>query len=224
MLEYGQLFSHFTNAPLVVRLICLSLFFMSTLMWAMTIYSAVELYYSSQKLRKFESFFWSGKGLDQYYQRLSKSHKDGLSGIDAIFYSGYHALLQQSKQESSQPKSSKPCQEAMSIMQTRLSIKAYSKLQWLATIATISPYVGLLGTVFGVMHTFQGLLTSATQNSLNAVAPGISEALATTALGLFVAIPAVIAYNRLSLHLDNLFISYEVFQKEFLQLANQEMN
>ena len=111
----------------------------------------------------------------------------------------------------------------MLIEQKKWELTVHSQLTWLATIASVSPYLGLLGTVFGVMHTFQGLLNANVQSSLSAVAPGISEALGMTALGLVVAIPATVAYNRLMLWLDDLLDRQKLFQDEFVLLLEKQM-
>ena len=112
--------------------------------------------------------------------------------------------------------------DAMSIQMRKWELSVQNDLTWLATIASISPYLGLLGTVFGVMHTFQGLLSVNTQATLQAVAPGISEALGMTALGLAVAIPATIAYNRYTVWVDVLVSSFQIFQDEFLLLLQKQ--
>ena len=167
----------------------------------------------------FEKLFWSGGDLEGLYSRLSVQRK--VSPINAMFCAGYDALadLEDTGAEGGHVAKVK---DAMGIQVRKWELSIQNDLTWLATIASISPYLGLLGTVFGVMHTFQGLLSVNTQATLQAVAPGISEALGMTALGLVVAIPATIAYNRYTVWVEDLISCFQIFQDEFLLLLQKQ--
>jgi len=199
------------------------LLLLSMLVWALIGRAWWAIRQAKAELADFEARFWSGSRLDGYYQQLCERGAAQLSGVEAIFHSGYNSLVQQGKRAGlSQAALINDCQAAMTGVQTRLAMGAYTETNWLATIATIAPYIGLMGTVFGVIDTFQGLLSATSQNSFQLVAPGISEALMTTAMGLAVAIPAVLGYNVLTQRLDQLFTAYELVQKEFIQLIKQQ--
>ena len=168
----------------------------------------------------FERRFWSGVDLSELYQ-LTKD-KVQKTPIDDIFLAGFSGLIRHRASEYSDEERFNQCQAMMVLSCKKWEVTVHSKLTWLATIASVSPYIGLLGTVFGVMHTFQGLLQASAAMHLNAVAPGISEALAMTAFGLFVAIPATVAYNRLSLKMESIIEHYQIFQDEFMILARRQ--
>jgi biopolymer transport protein TolQ len=188
--------------------------------WAIAINQYRYLRCIARKREQFDQDFWSGLNLQDYYAAIAqKSKRDP---IEEIFMEGYQSLFGEQASHQSLSARLEQSKSVMEIAQKKWEMQHYSRLTWLATIASISPYVGLLGTVFGVMHTFQGLVASqAGGAALSAVAPGISEALGMTALGLVVAIPATMAYNRLMLWLEDIICYYQLFQQEFLVLVHQ---
>ncbi|MEC8882336.1 MAG: MotA/TolQ/ExbB proton channel family protein [Pseudomonadota bacterium] len=209
------------NMPLSVKILGLVLLAMSFFSWAIIINQYQYLGGVAKKREQFDRAFWSGLNLQDYYESLElRQEKDP---VEEIFSAGYKTLFEvtQAKRQSFQERLVQ-CKSVMEIAQKKWEMRHYNRLTWLATIASISPYIGLLGTVFGVIHTFQGLVSSqASSAALSAVAPGISEALGMTALGLVVAIPATIAYNRLMLWLDDMVCHYQLFQEEFMVLVRK---
>ncbi len=162
----------------------------------------------------FEASFWSGGDLNTLYRSASRQ-KGGSSGMASIFESGFREFNRVSKQGDVQPdKVVEECRRAMRVSQMREVDRLEQSLATLATIGSTSPYVGLFGTVWGIMNSFRALgnVQSAT---LAMVAPGIAEALIATAMGLFAAIPAVIFYNRYADKVVRLEIRYDGFMEEF---------
>lgn len=213
--------SFFMNdASWQVMMLLLVLVVMSVLSWAIILNHAYYLWRVHHSHQEFESLFWSGIDLASFYDKLD--HKRQKNPTEEIFCAGFSTLLSHRSNLYSSEDRVSQCQTMMQLVQRKWSIKLQSQLAWLATIASVSPYVGLLGTVFGVMHTFHGLMQTQASTQLSSVAPGISEALAMTAFGLFVAIPATVAYNRLSMRLDGLLEYYAIFEKEFLVLVKKQ--
>ena len=209
------------NMPLSVKALGLVLLAMSLFSWAIIINQTHYLSRLASKREQFDKAFWSGLDLQDYYESIAKkSEKDP---IEEIFTAGYRTLFEMSQtQKQSFSERLEQCKSVMGIAQKKWEMHHHNRLTWLATIASISPYIGLLGTVFGVMHVFQGLVASQTNTTaLSAVAPGISEALGMTALGLVVAIPATMAYNRLILWLEDMVCHYQLFQEEFVVLVRK---
>lgn len=205
--------------PSSVLYLSLGLMVLSIISWAIIIHKVYYFSMISAQFRIFEQEFWSGTDLDRFYERTL----DHANAGEAIFSAGYGSLLQDKKQGLAFDNQIRHAKESMALQQRKWEAGMHAQLAWLATIASVSPYIGLLGTVFGVMHTFQGLLSgSGTQASLSAVAPGISEALAMTALGLFVAIPATVAYNRLSIWFEGLLDRFQLFQDEFILVVQKQ--
>jgi len=209
------------HMPLTVKVLGLVLLLMSLFSWAIMINQYRYLRMIDQKREQFDKAFWSGLDLQEYFDALkSRVEKDP---VEEIFSAGYKTLFDTgSAPQQSFSERLIQCKSVMEIAQKKWEMHHYNRLTWLATIASISPYVGLLGTVFGVMHTFQGLVSAqVSSTALSAVAPGISEALGMTALGLVVAIPATMAYNRLMLWLEDMVCHYQLFQEEFMVLVRK---
>ena len=206
------------NMPLTVKVLGIILLLMSLFSWAIMINQFRYLSMIDKKREQFDKAFWSGLDLQSYYESLQK--KQLKDPVEEIFSAGYKTLFEgEAAQNQAFSERLIQCKSVMEIAQKKWEMCHYNRLTWLATIASISPYVGLLGTVFGVMHTFQGLVSSQANAALSAVAPGISEALGMTALGLVVAIPATMAYNRLMLWLEDMVCHYQLFQEEFMVLV-----
>ncbi len=168
----------------------------------------------------FEASFWSGGDLNTLYRGASRQ-KGGSSGMASIFESGFREFNRISQQGDMEPdKVVEECRRAMRVSQMREVDKLEQSLATLATIGSTSPYVGLFGTVWGIMNSFRALgnVQSAT---LAMVAPGIAEALVATAMGLFAAIPAVIAYNRYADKVVRLEIRYDGFMEEFSSILQR---
>ena len=208
------------NASFVVQLVMFSLLVASVASWS--------IIFSKQKLIKkikaasdsFESNFWAGGDLTALYQTSNKNNDNDL-GMAAIFRSGFQAFNRISTKPSvAKDKVVEECSRAMRVAQMREVDKLEQSLATLASIGSISPYVGLFGTVIGIMNSFRALagVQSAT---LAMVAPGIAEALIATAMGLFAAIPAVVAYNRFADKVTRLEIRYDGFSEEFARILQR---
>ena len=168
----------------------------------------------------FETSFWSGGDLNTLYRAASRQ-KGGSSGMASIFEAGFREFNRVTQQGGVEPdKIVEECRRAMRVSQMREVDRLEESLATLATIGSTSPYVGLFGTVWGIMNSFRALgnVQSAT---LAMVAPGIAEALVATAMGLFAAIPAVIAYNRYADKVSRLEIRYDGFMEEFSSILQR---
>ena len=170
---------------------------------------------------EFEERFWSGADLAGLFKDLT-SAGERITGSAAIFEAGFRefARLRQRRGVDSRALL-EGAQRAMRVAVTREIDRLEQSLEFLANVGSISPYVGLFGTVWGIMIAFQGL-ANVKEATIAMVAPGISEALIATAMGLFAAIPAVIAYNRYASKVDRLNSRYDTFQEEFLQILQRQ--
>jgi biopolymer transport protein TolQ len=164
------------------------------------------------ELDAFEDHFWSGIDLRQLYDELDSAAD--LNGIESIFVGGFREFTRLTEQSGAELDSiMQGVQRAMRITLNREEERVSQHLAFLATVGSTSPYVGLFGTVWGIMNSFRSL-ANMSQATLASVAPGISEALVATAMGLFAAIPAVIGYNRFSARVEVLMKRYEAFADE----------
>lgn len=181
-------------------------------------------FYAVEKARvslaEFESQFWSGADLNQLYNNLDR-RKQSLNGLETIFYSGFNEFLRLRQRGLHFDALMDGVQRSMRVAHARESDKLENQLSFLATVGSTSPYVGLFGTVWGIMTSFQAL-GHASQATISMVAPGISEALIATAMGLFAAIPAVIAYNRYATMVDRLSNHYHTFLEEFTSILHRQ--
>jgi biopolymer transport protein TolQ len=170
----------------------------------------------------FEERFWSGIDLAALFREIGKRAGDA-GGLAAVFESGCRQIVRQRQRGGEDRRAVLEASErAMRVAGTREVEKLESNLEYLANVGSISTYVGLFGTVWGIMVAFQGL-GSLKQATIATVAPGISEALVATAMGLFAAIPAVWAYNRYSTRLERLTVRYDTFQEEFSSVLHRQM-
>jgi biopolymer transport protein TolQ len=173
--------------------------------------------------KKFEKLFWSGQDLNKIYLELG-SYRGELHGLEHIFYTGFGEYLRYKKQNTVKSETILDgAQRVMKIAFARETAFLEQHLSSLATIGSISPYIGLFGTVCGIMTSFRALGESTQQATMAMVAPGISEALFTTAMGLFAAIPAVIAYNRYSSETEKLSNLYDTFREEFSNILHRQI-
>lgn len=206
--------TYFMNAGLVVKIVLLLLVGASILSWTYILQRGFYLIDIRKAAGLFEDEFWSGGDLAKLYAEASRSKK-ALRGIEAIFHSGFKEFLRlQHKIGVTSEAAIESVKRAMRGTQMREQDKLETHLTVLATVGSISPYVGLFGTVWGIMIAFRGL-ANVQQATISMVAPGIAEALIATAMGLFAAIPAVIAYNRYTSEINRLLNRFDVFQDEF---------
>ena len=211
----------FWQASLLVKLVMMTLMGMSVVSWALIIQRSKVIKAANLASEQFEDRFWSGVDLNRLYQE-SSSRRDDIEGMEDIFYSGFKEYARLLKAGArGQDAVMDGTYRAMRVSLSRAVDELESNLPVLATVGSISPYIGLFGTVWGIMDAFTGLgnLESA---SLAVVAPGIAEALVATAIGLFAAIPAVIGYNRFAYSLDRLSSQYESFMQEFQNILGRQ--
>lgn len=210
------------NASFIVKLVILILFLASILSWAIMIQKFLFFKQLKHASQVFDHSFWSTQNLTKLYQEYIPQ-KDTLTGMSRIFYDGFTAFSQLSQRPTLPPdRVLDNTQRAMRIAQSHETIHLEQNLAFLATVGSTSPYIGLFGTVWGIMTAFRGL-GAVQQATISMVAPGISEALIATAMGLFAAIPAVIAYNRFTNELEKIQDSYVTFQEEFLSVLHQDV-
>ncbi|MCP5160303.1 MAG: protein TolQ [Hahellaceae bacterium] len=211
------------NASFIVQLVMLLLLSASVISW-MIIFQRGSVFSAAKKARlAFEERFWSGMDLGQLYRDVNAA-PDTNSGLETIFRAGFKEfgrLRQQGNAEADAVMEG--TQRAMRVAVARETERLEAHLPFLATVGSTSPYVGLFGTVWGIMNSFRGL-AQMHQATIATVAPGISEALVATAMGLFAAIPAVIAYNRYSARVDALANAYETFADEFSSILHRNVH
>ncbi len=215
-----SLLSLFTNASLLVQGVMLLLLIASIYSWTIIFQRGKFLRTCKAATDNFESNFWSGIDLSKLYNKLS-IHQKKLFGLEAIFVAGFREYVRLKKQNVQQPDAYvESVQRAMRISLAAEESRLEQNLSFLATIQSMSPYIGLFGTVWGIMNSFRqlGVVQQAT---LSMVAPGISEALIATAMGLIAAIPAGIAYNRYITNVDQLSLKYRMFAEEFISIMQR---
>lgn len=208
------------NASLVVQLVMLILVLASVISWTMIFNKHVLLKRSKNNADIFEERFWSSEDLSPLYNRIAAGRYKS-SGMEKIFEAGYKEFSRLQKQENIDPEVVLDgAQRSMRIAMNKEVDHLETNLSFLATVGSTSPYIGLFGTVWGIMNSFQALGT-VQQATISMVAPGISEALVATAMGLFAAIPAVIAYNRYSNDAERLINRYDNFLEEFAAILHR---
>ena len=216
-----SLLSLVSRASTLVQLVMLALLAASLLSWIVIFTKHKVLKLAREDAIRFEDQFWSGINLADLYSRQKKKDEER-RGMARIFESGFAEYARLHKRTvGSGEMLLAGVQRSMKVSLAREEDKLESNLSLLATIGSISPYVGLFGTVWGIMRSFTAL-GSVQHATLAMVAPGIAEALIATAMGLFAAIPAVIAYNRYSDQVDRLIGSYENFAEEFSTILQRQ--
>lgn len=209
------------HASLVVQLVLIVLILASVVSWSMIFDRARALKRARRAADAFEQRFWSGGDLGDLYREMDRNKK-GVSGMAAIFRAGFKEFARLRRSEQIDPMAViQGAQRSMRVVLSREMDALEANLPFLATVGSTSPYVGLFGTVWGIMHSFHAL-GNVKQATLALVAPGISEALVATAIGLFAAIPAVIAYNRYATAVERLNNRYEEFVEEFSTLLQRQ--
>ncbi|MCL1144278.1 protein TolQ [Shewanella gaetbuli] len=211
----------FLQASVLVKLVMLTLLGLSIASWAVILQRRKLLTSARVRSAKFEDTFWSGVDLNRLYKELSV-RGDNNGGLEAMFVAGFKEYSRLIKVNSKSPEAVMDgTSRAMRVSLSRELEKLENNLPLLATIGSTSPYIGLFGTVWGIMNSFIAL--GAVENAtLAMVAPGIAEALIATAMGLFAAIPSVIAYNRFATQVEKLESAYANFMEEFSNILQRQ--
>lgn len=212
------------NASFTVQLVMFILLMASVLSWYMIVQRFIYFRNARDEMYVFEERFWSGIDLAQLYREGNEKASDGhpVLGMESIFRAGFKEfsrLAQENEMDSEAV--IEGSRRAMRVAAMREEERLERHLSFLASVGSTSPYIGLFGTVWGIMHSFRGLANS-TQATLATVAPGISEALIATAMGLFAAIPAVLAFNRFASKVDVLSNRYDTFMDEFSSILYRQ--
>ncbi|MDZ7749870.1 MAG: protein TolQ [Halofilum sp. (in: g-proteobacteria)] len=210
------------EASIVVQFVMLLLMLASVFSWALIYAKWRQLRAVRVSSGDFEARFWSGGAVSQLYREL-QSGEDSAGGTDRVFAAGFGEYARLQKQGHGPQHVLDGARRAMRIALSRESDRLEGNLSFLATVGSVSPYVGLFGTVWGIMNAFQAL-SNVHQATLALVAPGIAEALIATAMGLFAAIPAVIAYNRFAHDLGKLENRFDNFTEEFTALLHRQVH
>lgn len=218
-----SILSLFTNAGLLVQLVMFLLLVSSVFSWTIILQRAKLLRTCRMSVENFEHNFWSGIDLTKLYNKLSAQQKK-IFGLEAIFVAGFREFVRLKKQNfNSANIYIENVQRVMRISIANEESRLEHNLSYLATIQSMSPYIGLFGTVWGIMNAFRQL-GAVQQATLAMVAPGISEALIATAMGLIAAIPAGIAYNRYVNQVDVLSLKYRMFTEEFIAIMQRRVS
>lgn len=213
----ASLLSYFMHASLVVKIVMLILVGASVFSWTYILQRGFYLRDIDKAAGKFEQAFWSGEDLSKLYSAGGRE-RGAMEGLEAIFYAGFKEFQRFRKQAGATMEMvMENTKRAMRVAQMREQDKLEAHLPFLAIVGSTSPYVGLFGTVWGIMQAFRAL-ANVQQATISMVAPGIAEALIATALGLFAAIPAVIAYNRFITDIGRLMNRFDAFEEEFTNI------
>ncbi len=210
-----------TEASVLVQIVLLVLLAASLASWYIIFRKRAHLSRALRSANAFEEAFWSGGDLVSIFQRIDR--KDGqLGGMERIFHAGFREFAKL-RQQAGVPMDSlmDSTERAMRIAFSREQDDLELHLPFLATVGSTSPYIGLFGTVWGIMNSFRAL-GNVQQATLAMVAPGIAEALIATAMGLFAAIPAVIAYNRYATQMERLLSRYDTFKEELSSILERQ--
>lgn len=216
-----SILSLITNASVIVQVVMGLLLVVSIMSWTIIFQKWRILKRATQAANEFEDKFWSGGDLAGLYSSITSGRQKN-TGMSVIFEAGFKEFARLRKNEASDPMFVlEGAQRAMRVALSREIDKIEHNLPFLATVGSTSPYVGLFGTVWGIMNSFRAL-GNVKQATLAMVAPGIAEALVATAMGLFAAIPAVIGYNRYSTDLERLINRYSAFIEEFSSVLQRQ--
>ncbi len=232
-----SIFSLLLGASLPVQLVMLALLITSIFSWWYIFIKVVAIKQAETDAESFEAAFWTGGDLNKLYETTNNGRRKA-QGTAAIFEAGFKEYARHKQQARTDARADtrsdaraeakiemsdvmEGARRAMRATYNREIDELDAHLPFLASVGSVSPYVGLFGTVWGIMHAFLGL-ANAGQATLSQVAPGIAEALIATAIGLFAAIPAVIAYNRFASAVDRLSVRYESFIEEFTNILQRK--
>jgi biopolymer transport protein TolQ len=216
-----ELWTLIVNASLVVKLVMLLLMAVSFLSWTFIFSKWIAIRRARRQTEQFERDFWSGNDLNLLYQGAVNA-RHTIGSLERIFEAGFREFSKLRNQRGNDASALvEGAERAMRATYQREMDLLERHLSFLASTGSVSPYVGLFGTVWGIMHAFRSL-ANVQQATLSLVAPGIAEALIATAIGLFAAIPAVVAYNRFSHDIDRLSIRFESFMGEFSNILHRQ--
>ena len=215
--NHASLMTYFYDAGLVVKFVMLILLCTSIASWTLIFQRIWYFRQTKEQYDVFSKFFWQSKDISKLYAAID-AKIDDKSGVSAIFYAGFKEYLRMQKRGNFVLE---PMQRVMQIILAKEAESLEKHIPVFASIGALAPFVGLFGTVWGIMTSFQAL-GQAQQATIAMVAPGISEALIATALGLFTAIPAVIAYNRFTTQANGLLSRYDLFQEELIALISEQ--
>jgi biopolymer transport protein TolQ len=215
-----SIFDLFLQASLLVKSVMMILLGFSVACWAMIFQRSRALSSAETQLKSFEDKFWSGADLSKLYNEVSA--RTAVTGIESLFVAGFKEFARLRKSNITSANAVvESTHRAMRVAMSREVDDLEKHLPFMATVGSISPYIGLFGTVWGIMNSF--IAIGATENAtLAQVAPGIAEALVATAMGLFAAIPAVMAFNRFSHKVEKLENSYGNFMDEFASILQRQ--
>ena len=209
------------HASIPVQLVMLLLLFASIASWVIIIRKKRLFDRAFREADRFEEKFWSGAELSKLYAAATERNRD-VDGLEAIFEAGYREYSKQRLRRGADSRAQlEGAQRGMRVASSRELDSLEHNLEFLANVGSIAPYVGLLGTVWGIMIAFQGL-ANVKEATIASVAPGISEALIATAMGLFAAIPAVWAYNRYATKVERIAGRYDAFSDEFSSILERQ--
>ncbi|MBL0164349.1 MAG: protein TolQ [Xanthomonadales bacterium] len=216
-----NVFALIWGASLPVKFVLIVLILFSVASWMIIFRKMTMIDRANASANDFEERFWSGSDLAALFKDVNASG-ERIGGIEAIFESGFREFARQRQRRGVDSRSLlESAQRAMRVSQSREVERLEQNLEFLANVGSISPYVGLFGTVWGIMIAFQGL-ANVKEATIAMVAPGISEALIATAMGLFAAIPAVWAYNRFATRVERVALRYETFLEEFSSILQRQ--
>lgn len=211
----------FLQASLIVQVVMVILLIVSIISWIVIFERYFNLNRIKQANQSFEKEFWSGKDLNELYAGIHEISNNQLVGSLRVFKHGFEEFSRLSEGQQITIEDLESVNRAIRVSLAREEESLMHHLPFLANVGSVSPYVGLFGTVWGIINSFQGL-SDATQATINAVAPGISEALVATALGLFAAIPAVVAYNRFASDSDTQLQQSSIFGEELASILYRQ--
>lgn len=221
--DHMSMWSLVSNASLLVQIVMLILIGASVTSWVLIFQRSALLRAAKKSLESFEDRFWSGIDLSKLYRQVGTTPDPGC-GVEQIFRAGFKEFSRLRQQGNIEADAvMEGVARAMRVAISREEEKLETALPFLATVGSTSPYIGLFGTVWGIMNSFRGL-AQVQQATLATVAPGIAEALIATAIGLFAAIPAVIAYNRFSARGEVLIGRYYTFADEFQAILHRKVH
>lgn len=216
-----SLLALFLRASLIVKIVMTILFAASVWVWAIAFQKVATYRLSRRRAAQFDAAFWSGDPLDELFERVAQSPG---SASERVFVAGMTEWQRSLRDDGALiPGVQQRVDRSMDVAITREAERLTGGLNFLATTGATAPFIGLFGTVWGIMRAFQEIATSG-NTSLAVVAPGIAEALLATGLGLLAAIPAVILYNKLSADADRLVAIYEGFADEFSTLLSRQLD
>ncbi len=215
-----SIWSLVANASLVVQFVLLTLIIISVSSWVTIFQKFMALRLAKEQLEEFREKFWSGMEMSKLFSGVDMLTS---SGVERIIFVGYKSFNNMRRKNADPAPLQAEVERAMRVALAEEEDKLKSGLPFLATVGSTSPYVGLFGTVWGIMQSFRGL-AHVQQATLAVVAPGIAEALIATAIGLFAAIPAVVAYNRLLARSEQILVHYENFAEEFSGIVQRNLS